>query len=158
ALESLYRQNKVRAIGVSNYTQRHLEEMREYAEIGPMVNQCELHPLCPQPGLLHYCHENNIAFTAYASLGESALLDERKDTVQLSQVCRRRPDLTRAQILLLWGLQHGVAVIPKATSVGHLQENIAVADRELSAEQMDMLDCIGEQPERRFCWNPATVA
>ncbi|KAJ2485147.1 hypothetical protein IWW37_006023 [Coemansia sp. RSA 2050] len=158
ALEELYRQKRVRAIGVSNYTQRHLEEMREYAEIAPMVNQCEFHPRAQQPGLLQYCRESGIAFTAYASLGEGALLADDSGVEQLEVVCSRRPDLTRAQILLLWGLQHGAAVIPKATSDRHLQENIAVADHRLSADEMAILDDIGKLPERRFCWDAASVA
>ncbi|KAJ2436892.1 hypothetical protein GGF42_008809 [Coemansia sp. RSA 2424] len=158
ALEELYRQKKVHAIGVSNYTQRHLEEMREYAEIAPMVNQCEFHPLAQQAELLNYCRENDIVFTAYASLGEAALLDDDLDSKELSMICSRRPDLTRAQILLLWGLQHGAAVIPKATSARHLQENIAAADNRLSVDEMLVLDDIGKRPERRFCWNAANVA
>ncbi|KAJ2076308.1 hypothetical protein GGI16_008420 [Coemansia sp. S142-1] len=158
ALEVLYRQKKVRAIGVSNYTQRHLEEMREYAEIRPMVNQCEFHPLAQQPDLLQYCRENGIVFTAYASLGEAALLADDTDVEQLKVICNRRPDLTRAQILLLWGLQHGAAVIPKATSDSHLRENFAAADHRLSADEMAILDDIGNRPEKRFCWNAANVA
>ncbi|KAJ2692772.1 hypothetical protein H4218_006271 [Coemansia sp. IMI 209128] len=158
ALEELYRQKKVRAIGVSNYTKRHLEEMREYAEIAPMVNQCEFHPRAQQPDLLQYCRENGIAFTAYASLGEGALLVDDSDVEQLGVICSRRPDLTRAQILLLWGLQHGAAVIPKATSDRHLQDNIAAADYRLSADEMAILDDIGKLPERRYCWNAANVA
>ncbi|KAJ2740568.1 Mitochondrial distribution and morphology protein 31, mitochondrial precursor [Coemansia sp. BCRC 34301] len=155
ALEDLYRQKKVRAIGVSNYTKRHLEEMRQYAEIKPMVNQCEFHPLAQQAELLQYCRENDIVFMAYASLGESALLADDSGIEQLNAICSRRPDLTRAQILLLWGLQHGAVVIPKATSAKHLQENIAAASSTLSADEMTVLDDIGKQPERRFCWNAA---
>ncbi|KAJ2820527.1 hypothetical protein FBU31_005195 [Coemansia sp. 'formosensis'] len=158
ALEALYRQRKVRAIGVSNYTQRHLEEMREYAEVGPMVNQCEFHPLAQQRDLLQYCRENGIVFTAYASLGEAALLTDDSDIEQLKLICSRRSDLTRAQILLLWGLQHGAAVIPKATSDRHLQENIAAVDHQLSVDEMSLLDGIGNRPEKRFCWNAANVA
>ncbi|KAJ2885478.1 hypothetical protein GGI21_001262 [Coemansia aciculifera] len=158
ALEDLYRLKKVRAIGVSNYTRRHLEEMREYAEIGPMVNQCEFHPLAQQAELLQYCRDNDIVFTAYASLGEAALLADDSGIEQLNDICCRRPDLTRAQILLLWGLQRGAAVIPKATSAQHLQENIAVVDSRLSADEMSILDDIGKRPEKRFCWNPTTVA
>ncbi|KAJ2387727.1 hypothetical protein GGI23_006209, partial [Coemansia sp. RSA 2559] len=97
ALENLYRQGKIRAIGVSNYTCAHLEEMKEYAEIMPMVNQCELHPWCPQTDLLKYCHSNSIAFTAYASFGEGSLLSSDANFPQLDAVVARRSDLTRAQ-------------------------------------------------------------
>ncbi|KAJ2681290.1 hypothetical protein IWW39_006378, partial [Coemansia spiralis] len=87
-----------------------------------------------------------------------ALLADDSDVEQLGVVCSRRPDLTRAQILLLWGLQHGAAVIPKATSDRHLQDNIAAADYRLSADEMAILDDIGKLPERRYCWNAANVA
>ncbi|KAJ2345527.1 hypothetical protein GGF43_005197, partial [Coemansia sp. RSA 2618] len=131
ALEAMYRARKVRAIGVSNFTVEHLAEMSEYAEIMPMVNQCELHPLCPQPELVEYCARNGIAFTAYASLGEAELLCPGGGIPELDEVARLRPELTRAQILLLWGLQHGAAVIPKASSAEHLRENLEVLDSQL---------------------------
>ncbi|KAJ2537778.1 hypothetical protein EV175_006620, partial [Coemansia sp. RSA 1933] len=124
ALEMLYRQGRLRAIGVSNYTHAHLEEMKEYAEIMPMVNQCEFHPQCPQADLLRYCHSDGVVFTAYASFGEGALISSDSNVPQLDAVAARRSDLTKAQILLLWALQHGVTVIPKASSMCHIQENI----------------------------------
>ncbi|KAI9506724.1 NADP-dependent oxidoreductase domain-containing protein [Coemansia spiralis] len=159
ALELLYRQGKVRAIGVSNYTRMHLEEMKEYAKIMPMVNQCELHPLCPQTELLHYCQSNNIVFTAYASLGEAELLNGNLSLAQLDTIVARRQDLTKAQVLLLWGLQHGAAVIPKASSVHRLQENVAVLRKGLlSDDDMCDLDSVDVQKHRHICWDPEKVA
>ncbi|KAJ2841024.1 hypothetical protein J3B02_006088, partial [Coemansia erecta] len=143
ALEDLYRSGKVRAIGVSNYTKRHLQEMSEYAKILPMINQCELHPLFPQPDLLQYCKDNNILFTAYASLGEGALISDHAILPELQDVSNARSDLTRAQILLLWGLQHGAAVIPKASIVARLQENLDILSKKpLSDIELDMLASI----------------
>ncbi|KAJ2632804.1 hypothetical protein H4R22_000990 [Coemansia sp. RSA 1290] len=158
SLEKLYKQGKVRAIGVSNYTIRHLEEMKEYAEILPMVNQCELHPLCPQSELLQYCQENGIAFTAYASFGESALLPPSTQLPELSLAAARRPDLTCAQILLLWGLQHNAAVIPKSSSEDHLRENLVVTKQLLSSEELEILDKVDHARHKHFCWNPEKIA
>ncbi|KAI8320474.1 glyoxal reductase-like protein [Martensiomyces pterosporus] len=158
ALEALYRQGRVRAIGVSNYTKRHLEEMKEYAEIPPMVNQCEMHPLCPQTELLEYCRKNSIVFTAYASLGEAALLSGEIKLPGLNSVLSRRADLTAAQALLLWGLQRGAAVIPKASSADRLRENISTLELELSSSDMEELGRILHEPERHFCWSADRVA
>lgn len=161
ALEKLYREGKVRAIGVSNYTQRHLKEMIEYAEILPMVNQCEVHPLCPQPKLLDYCKQNNIVFTAYASLGESALVNGEETPPKLDSIfARRGNELSRTQILLLWGLQHGVAVIPKATSLEHLQENMSFLKNGhfLTDEDMAELNELGARVEKHYCWHADKVA
>ncbi|KAJ2783651.1 hypothetical protein H4R18_001561 [Coemansia javaensis] len=158
ALEALYKRGTLRAIGVSNYTVRHLEEMKEYAEILPMVNQCEMHPLCPQQELRRYCRQNGIAFTAYASLGEAALLEPGNNIAELDEVVRRHPGVSRAQILLLWGLHHGAAVIPKASSMAHLQENWSAPDHALSAAEMAALDGISAKHHRHFCWDPENVA
>jgi diketogulonate reductase-like aldo/keto reductase len=70
ALESLYKEGKVRAIGVSNYTVQHLEQLREYAEITPHVNQIEFHPQCQQKELLAYCEKHNIKVVGYSPLGQ----------------------------------------------------------------------------------------
>ncbi|KAJ2704372.1 hypothetical protein FB645_003295 [Coemansia sp. IMI 203386] len=159
ALEELYKSGKVRAIGVSNYTKRHLQEMCEYAEILPMVNQCELHPLFPQPELLEYCRDNNILFTAYASLGEGTLIGDQQILPELQAVSTVRPDLTSAQILLLWGLQHGAAVIPKASTATRLQENFKVLEKPLlSGPELNMLDCISTTRQQHFCWHADPVS
>ncbi|KAJ1643973.1 hypothetical protein LPJ64_004313 [Coemansia asiatica] len=159
ALEDLYRSGKVRAIGVSNYTKRHLQEMSEYAKILPMINQCELHPLFPQPDLLQYCKDNNILFTAYASLGEGALISDHAILPELQDVSNARSDLTRAQILLLWGLQHGAAVIPKASIVARLQENLDILSKKpLSDIELDMLASIPAERQRHFCWHAESVS
>ncbi|PIA18191.1 Aldo/keto reductase [Coemansia reversa NRRL 1564] len=158
ALETFYKRGVVRAIGVSNYTVKHLEEMKDYADIPPMVNQCEMHPLCPQTELLQYCHKNNIVFTAYASLGESALLNPCNIAPDLHMIAARRPDLTLAQILLIWGLQHNAAVIPKASTIEHLQENLAANDHKLSTNEMLALDGVEKKYHRHFCWDPQNVA
>ncbi|KAJ1944068.1 hypothetical protein EC988_006081, partial [Linderina pennispora] len=88
-----------------------------------------------------YCAQNSIAFTAYASLGEGALINGDVKLPQLDAVAARRPDLTPAQILLMWGLQKGVAIIPKASSAGRIQENLDVlAKAELSTQDVTDLD------------------
>ncbi|KAJ1840855.1 hypothetical protein LPJ73_006306 [Coemansia sp. RSA 2703] len=158
ALEALYKQGKIRAIGVSNYTQRHLEEMHEYAEIYPMVNQCELHPLCPQPELLQYCSRNGVAFTAYASLGEGFIIRDQSMLSELHEIRAKRTDLSSAQILLMWGLQHGASVIPKASSMAHLQENISTLQATpLSDSEMARLDSVSSLRWKHICWNPDSI-
>ncbi len=147
ALETLYAEDKVRAIGVSNYTVRHLRELLGYASVVPTVNQVEFHPWLYQKELLDFCNEHGIALVAYSPLTKG----ERLRDPQLVEIARSY-DKTPAQILIRWCLQHGIGVIPKSTNAERIRENAAVYDFEISAEDMCRLDAFDE---RYHCtWDP----
>lgn len=138
AMEEIYKSGKARAIGVSNYTTEHLEEMKRYANIMPMVNQVEFHPFLYQKKLLEYCKTNNIALEAYKSLVGGRRLED--PTLMRIAVKHNK---TVPQILLRWGLEHGCIVIPKSTHETRIKENLNIFDFELSDEdikEMEMLD------------------
>ncbi|KAJ1677977.1 hypothetical protein EV182_005042 [Spiromyces aspiralis] len=156
ALEELQRAGKIRTIGVSNYLVRHLEEMKEYATIPPAINQCEFHPLLFNKGLLGYCNKNGILLEAYSSLGEGHLVNGDEDLPELDEISHRH-QIPPVQILLKWALQHGVAVIPKASSAEHLLENFEATRFELSPEEMAKLDSISERKQKRFCWDSSKI-
>ncbi len=132
AMETLYREGKVRAIGVSNFQPGHLEELMQKAEVAPAVNQIELHPWLQQ-GRLRTLHEQlGIRTEAWSPLGRGQVLADPA-IVDLAHKYGRTP----AQIILRWHLQLGNLVIPKASSAGRIKENFAVFDFELEAADMD---------------------
>ncbi len=135
ALETLYTEGRVRAIGVSNYTIQHLQELLDYAKIVPVVNQVEFHPWLYQQELLDFCAAHGIALEAYSPLTKG----ERLRDPQLAEIAHKYGK-TPAQILIRWVLQHGVGVIPKSAHPQRIRENADVYDFEISEEDMCRLD------------------
>jgi diketogulonate reductase-like aldo/keto reductase len=129
--DSLY-QGKCRAIGVSNFTIRHLEALKQTARVWPpAVNQIELHPYNPQKELVAYCRTEGIVVQAYASLGGQdsgkktwnilgGRLMEREEVKGIAAKYGKTP----AQVLLRWATQQGFGVIPKSTNVEHMRMNL----------------------------------
>lgn len=153
-MEEACRTGLVRDIGVSNYTVRHLEEMKSYASILPAVNQVELHPLnyISQRPLLEYCATNQIHVDAYSSLGQGELL-EHEEVKKIAKVY----DVSPAQVLLRWAIQHGFSVIPKTISISRLQENAEVNHFKISTADMVRLDTLGAIEPIKFCWDPEPI-
>jgi diketogulonate reductase-like aldo/keto reductase len=138
ALEKLYKEGRVRAIGVSNFQPHHLDDLMADAEIKPMINQVELHPLLTQKPLLAYCKEHGIQVEAWrpimrGELNVPALLD-----------LAAKYGKTPAQIVLRWDLQNGVVVIPKSVRPERIRENADLFDFELTAEDMQAIDRLNE--------------
>ena len=139
AMEEIYNSGKAKAIGVSNYTIEHLKEMEEYANIMPMVNQVEFHPFLYQKDLLDYCRMKNIVVEAYAPLtGGKNMEDERVIAIA------KKHNKTIAHVLLRWGLQRGVVIIPRSSKKNHIKENINIFDFELDIEDMNVLDSLNQ--------------
>ncbi|TVU66477.1 aldo/keto reductase [Paenarthrobacter nitroguajacolicus] len=132
AMETLYREGKVRAIGVSNFQPGHLEELMQKAEVVPAVNQIELHPWLQQTRLRTLHGQLGIATEAWSPLGRGHVLADPA-IVALAEKHGRTP----AQVILRWHLQLGNLVIPKASSAGRIKENFAVFDFDLDASDMD---------------------
>lgn len=153
-MEKLVRDGKVKSIGVSNYEISHLEEMKEYGQIFPSVNQFELHPMLPCKELVKYCLSKGIIVQAYSSLGQGdrRLLDH-KSVIELG----KKYNKTQAQILLRWATAQGFAVIPKTTRKDRLVENLDCTEWNMSDEDISMLSDISQQEFVRFCWDPTIV-
>jgi 2,5-diketo-D-gluconate reductase A len=132
AMETLYREGKVRAIGVSNFQPGHLEQLMQTAEVVPAVNQIELHPWLQQARLRTLHEQLGIATEAWSPLGRGQVLTDPA-IVALAEKYNRTP----AQVVLRWHLQLGNLVIPKASSAGRIKENFAIFDFELDANDMD---------------------
>lgn len=150
ALVEIRRQGRCRSIGVSNYTIAHLEALRRESDVVPAVNQVEFSPFLFQRDLLDYCNAHGIRLTAYCPLTRG---DKLRHRVVTAIATKHRK--TAAQVLLRWGLQHGVVVIPKSARETRIAENAALYDFALDAEDMTRLDALDEG--YRTCWDPSDV-
>ncbi|KIY20863.1 MULTISPECIES: aldo/keto reductase [Mesobacillus] len=148
ALEKLYKDGRVRAIGVSNFHIHHLKDLMADAEIKPMVNQVEYHPHLAQTELLEFCKAEGIQMEAWSPLKQGVLLTE-PTIVEIA----KKHDKSPAQIILRWDLQNGVVTIPKSIKEHRIIENADIFDFELSSEDMGRLnslnkdDRIGADPD-----------
>lgn len=149
AMEELYDQGKVRAIGLSNFLPHHIEALLENARIRPMVNQLELHVGYMQDTAVQYCKEHGIQVQAYSPLGRTRVLQE-PTVLRMAE----KYGVTPAQFLLKFLLLQDIAVIPKATSMERMQQNLNLPEFEISMNDMYMLKCLpqlgwgGEHPDR----------
>jgi diketogulonate reductase-like aldo/keto reductase len=137
ALEKLYKDGKVRAIGVSNFQVHHLEDLMADCEVKPMVNQVEFHPYLVQTELRAFCKRAGIQLEAWSPLMQGEVF-----RVPLLQELAEKYGKTPAQIVLRWDLQHGVVTIPKSVNPDRIKANADVFDFELSAEDMARIDAL----------------
>jgi diketogulonate reductase-like aldo/keto reductase len=140
ALERLYAEGQVRAIGVANYLVPFLHELAEHASVVPTVNQVEFSPYLFLQDLLAECQRRQIVLQAYSPLVRGQRMGDPK-----LQDLAHRYGKTPAQIILRWAIQLGVSTIPKTAQLARLQENFAIWDFEISAEDMAHLASFDEQ-------------
>jgi len=138
-LETLYKEGRVKAIGVSNFQIHHLQDLMKDAEIKPMINQVEYHPKLTQKELHAFCKEQGIQLEAWSPLAQGKLLSN-----EVLQGIAAKYDRSVAQIILRWDLQNGVVTIPKSTKEHRIIENGSVFDFELSDDEMDTIDGLNE--------------
>lgn len=133
AFERLYADNRVRAIGVSNFEPHHLRRLLDSSDVVPAVNQIEFHPYLQQHELFELHKELGIATEAWSPLGQGGPL--LKDVVigAIAAKIRRSP----AQVILRWNIQLGNIVVPKSATESRIRENFALFDFELSEEDME---------------------
>jgi 2,5-diketo-D-gluconate reductase A len=136
-MEQARERGYARSIGVSNYGLQELDDVLAIAASRPVVNQVEFSPFEYRRRLLEGCLEREVALEAYSPLGTGRHLSDR-EVAAIAQHSRRTP----AQVLLRWGLQHSVAVLPKSTHRERIAENSEIFDFELSDEQMHALDAL----------------
>jgi diketogulonate reductase-like aldo/keto reductase len=139
ALSHLYEQKRCRAIGVSNYTIRHLNELMADSPLVPMVNQFELHPFHTRKELVAFCQEKGIAVTSYSPLARG-----RKLADPALAAFAARYHKTPAQMAIRWVLQQGLIVIPKSVHRERILENSQVFDFEITPADMAALDGLNE--------------
>ncbi|WP_294302319.1 aldo/keto reductase [uncultured Chryseobacterium sp.] len=134
AMEELYQEGKIKAIGVCNFPEDKMEELKAAATVLPVINQIELHPIFQQKELQKYNRVNNIITQPWSPLGNgnAGLLENAE-----LQAIGKKYGKTVAQVILRWHLQEGFCVIPKSVTPSRIEENFNVFDFELTADEMD---------------------
>jgi diketogulonate reductase-like aldo/keto reductase len=135
ALEKLYADKKVRAIGVANYLIPFLDELNTYATTPPAVNQVEFSPYLYLEDLLLYCKKFSIQLQAYSPLVRGRKLQDPR-LLDLAKKYSKTP----AQIILRWNIEHGVSPIPKSSNPARLLENAGIFDFKISPEDIAFID------------------
>ncbi|CAN7180255.1 aldo/keto reductase [Paenibacillus sp. LjRoot56] len=139
ALETLYQEGRVKAIGVSNFQIHHLEDLMGTGKIKPMVNQVELHPLLAQTDIHNFCKEHGIQLEAWSPLMQGQLLDN-----PTLKALAERHGKSIAQVILRWDLQRGIVTIPKSTKDHRILENGSIFDFELTNEDMAAINSMNQ--------------
>lgn len=150
AMTRLLRDGKCRAIGVSNFTTAHLEELLGRSDVVPAVNQVEFSPFLFQRELLDFCEARRIQLEAYSPLTKG----QRLSAPTVSRIAQAH-QVSGAQVLIRWGLQHRVVEIPKSVRPERIRENADVFGFTLSATEMAELDGLNEG--FRTSWDPSRM-
>jgi methylglyoxal/glyoxal reductase len=153
ALEKLYREERVRAIGVSNFEPHHLDDLLSDAEVPPAVNQVELHPYLQQKAVRDACSRHNIAVTAWSPIARGKILHDET----LAAIAGAHGK-TNVQVTLRWELQHGIITIPKSVRKERIEENFRVFDFALSDDEMARIDALDLGNEGRIGPHPDTIS
>ena len=136
AMEDLYKQGKIKAIGVSNFKIHHMEEIMENCEIKPMVNQIEFHPSCLEKEIRDFCKKENIVITGYSPLANGKVF-ECKELVEFSE----KYGVSIAQLCIKYALQHDVIPLVKSVTKERIKANLNV-NFVISDEDMEKIDKI----------------
>lgn len=155
ALEDLYREGKIRAIGVSNFYPDRLVDIASFSSVRPMVNQVETHPFNQQVASKKYMDKYGVQIEAWAPFGEGrGGLFENPVLAEIAQKHKK----TTAQVMLRWHIQRGVVVIPKSTHYERMKENLNVFDFMLDEEDMAKIAALDKNESSFFSHcDPATV-
>lgn len=145
ALETLYKEGKIKAIGVCNFKEHHLDQLLAETEVVPAVNQVEFHPLFNQKALQAYCESKGIKLMAWSPLMRGGEWLNNADLQSIADQYNK----TVAQVIIKWHLQQGRLVIPKSQNDNRIRENFDVFDFELSDEDLTKIDQLNTD-ERQF--------
>jgi len=150
AMEEIAKDERCKAIGVSNYMSWHLEELLANCNTPPSVNQIELHPYCyggERLKTVELCRENSIIVQCYSPLVRATKFED-PDLMKIAHKYNK----TGAQILVRWALQQGFSVIPKSNNPTRIKENCAVYDFEINQTDIEALNAL--YSNEIVCWDP----
>jgi diketogulonate reductase-like aldo/keto reductase len=148
ALERIHAEGRARAIGVSNFLLPHLSELMAHAKEVPHVNQIELTPFLQRRDTVDFCQQHGIVVEAYSPLTRGQRLNDPAVVAIAHEVSR-----TPAQVLLRWGIQKNVVILPKSVHPARIAENANVFDFQLDPDAMRRLDALEEGLATG--WDPA---
>ncbi|KAF8820240.1 putative aldose reductase [Cardiosporidium cionae] len=154
ALEKLYEEKRVRAIGVSNYQVNHLNHLLEdKAVIVPQVNQVELHPFLQNKELEEWAKAHSMYIQSYSTLGSGNA--ELLENPTISTIAKE-VGYTTAQVILRWALHRNFLIIPRSSNVKRIEENFKCTEFSLSEAQVEKISAL--ESGKRYCWNPTKIA
>ncbi|MBY0120984.1 aldo/keto reductase [Bacillus sp. S/N-304-OC-R1] len=136
ALEKLYKDGRVKAIGVCNFDIEHLERILNECEVKPVLNQIECHPYLDQHELKEFCGKHDIFVEAWSPLHQGGEVLKDETILSIASAHGKTP----AQIVLRWHLQNNTIVIPKSVTPARIEENFNVFDFELTANEMEQIN------------------
>lgn len=136
ALEKLYKEGRVKAIGVCNFQPEHLQRLLDECDVPPVLNQIECHPYLAQNDVKEFCAQHDIFVEAWSPLDQGGEVLKDEVIQQIAEAHKKSP----AQIVLRWHLQNNTIVIPKSVTPSRIEENFNVFDFELSEEDMNQIN------------------
>ena len=159
-MEQLLETNKVRNIGVSNFSPAQMKDLIRHSTIKPAVHQFELHPYLHQVDWVEWHSDNGISVTAYSPLGNLNPIYESPGNSKskppsllqnedITDIAQRR-GCTNAQVALAWGMTRGYSVIPKSQHADRIRENWGSTKCSLDASDNDIIERVGKQYLKRF--------
>jgi diketogulonate reductase-like aldo/keto reductase len=151
AFEQLYKEGRIKAIGISNFLPHHIQALMDMAEVIPMVNQIEVHPGFNSAETVDFCRKHNIIVEAWGPFGNGQVLTNE----QLKSIAAGYGKSV-AQICLRWLIQKGIVPLPKSYNKERIIENIKIFDFELTETDMNRIDNIADCGG--FCVNPDTAS
>jgi diketogulonate reductase-like aldo/keto reductase len=149
-MERLHDEGRAKAIGVSNFTVRHLKELLAEAKVKPAVNQIELHVFLQQPELVRFCQDHDIVVEAYSPLVHG----ERLDAPTISEIAKKHGK-SATQIMLRWTVEVGAVPLPKSTHPDHIKANLDIFDFALDADDMAKIKTLDDN--FRTCDDPNKI-
>ncbi|XP_020423015.1 aldo-keto reductase family 4 member C9 isoform X2 [Prunus persica] len=146
AMEGLYASGQARAIGVSNFSSKKLQDLLSYAKVPPAVNQVECHPVWQQPALHNLCKSAGVHLSAYSPLGSPGSWvkgEVLKEPIlnEIAEKLKKSP----AQVCLRWGIQSGHSVLPKSVNENRIKENLSLFDWSIPPELFSKISGIHQQ-------------
>lgn len=149
AMEELYQEGKIRAIGLSNFLPHHIENILEDCTVRPAVDQIEYHPGYSQEAVVQYCKERDILVQAWSPIGRQRVLTE-----PLVQELAEKYGVSPARICLKFAVQRGIIPLPKSSSMERMKDNLDLYSFEMEQEDIWRLATMpqagwsGEHPDR----------
>lgn len=140
ALEKLYNDGRVKAIGVCNFEIEHLERLLAECDVPPVLNQVECHPYLAQNELKEFCAKHDIFVEAWSPLDQGGEVLQDETIQKIAEAHGKTP----AQAVLRWHLQNNTIVIPKSVTPSRIKENFNVFDFELTADEMEAINALNK--------------
>ncbi|MFN3195180.1 MAG: aldo/keto reductase [Chlorobiota bacterium] len=150
AMIEIYDQRKARSIGVSNYTEEHIDELMKKSPITPVVNQVEMTPFLYQKSLAEKCDSYDIKIQAYSPLARAKFMGN-----EIIQSMANSHGVTPAQVMIRWSVEKGFIPLPRSSNESRIKENIDIYNFELT--ENDMLDLDKLSDNTRVSWDPTGV-